>query len=106
MILGKVNAIHDYGLSVLIDGETKATTKAYTFLSSYSPVVGDRVLIAEVSGQYVILGKIVSNPADAGTAYAVSAYSGGEDLRFTIHNDDLWVRQRESGTQFALQKKG
>ena len=56
MILGKVNAIHDYGLSVLIDGETKATTKAYTFLSSYSPVVGDRVLIAEVSGQYVILG--------------------------------------------------
>lgn len=46
------------GVTVQIDGESSATTKKYTYLSSYTPAVNDRVLIAEVGGSYVILGKI------------------------------------------------
>ena len=46
------------GVTVQIDGESAATTKKYTHLSSYTPAVNDRVLIAEVGGSYVILGKI------------------------------------------------
>ena len=46
------------GVTVQIDGESAATTKKYTYLSSYTPTVNDRVLIAEVGGSYVILGKI------------------------------------------------
>lgn len=46
------------GVTVQIDGESSATTKKYTYLSSYTPAINDRVLIAEVGGSYVILGKI------------------------------------------------
>ena len=59
MILGTVQTITPgAGVTVLIDGETSATVKKYTYLSSYTPAVNDRVLIAEVAGSYVILGKI------------------------------------------------
>lgn len=59
MIIGTVKSITaGVGVSVQIDGETSATEKKYAYLSSYSPVVNDRVLIAEVAGSYVVLGKI------------------------------------------------
>ena len=59
MIIGTVKSITaGVGVSVQIDGESAATTKKYAYLSSYSPAVNDRVLIAEVAGSYVILGKI------------------------------------------------
>jgi hypothetical protein len=43
---------------VIFDGESKQTAKKYAYLDSYKPVSGDRVLMAYVSGSYVILGKI------------------------------------------------
>ena len=59
MILGTVKSnTSGSGVTVQIDGESAATTKKYTYLSSYTPAVNDRVLIAEVGGSYVILGKI------------------------------------------------
>ena len=59
MILGKIATYTSgQGATVIIDGETSATTKRYKVLGSYTPAVGDRVLIAEVGGSYVILGKI------------------------------------------------
>lgn len=59
MILGTVKSnTSGSGVTVQIDGESSATTKKYTYLSSYTPAVNDRVLIAEVGGSYVILGKI------------------------------------------------
>ena len=59
MILGTVKTITSgSGVTVQIDGESSATTKKYTYLSSYTPAVNDRVLITEVGGSYVILGKI------------------------------------------------
>ena len=47
------------GVSVQFDGETTPSTKKYKRLSSYTPAVGDRVLMAEIAGTYVILGKVV-----------------------------------------------
>lgn len=58
MIIGTVSSITSGKCSVKIDGETTATSKKYKTLSSYTPAVGDRVLIAEIAGSYVILGKI------------------------------------------------
>lgn len=39
-------------------GEDQPSQKKYSFLDSYTPVEGDRVLLASVSGTYVVIGKI------------------------------------------------
>lgn len=44
---------------VRFDGESTASEKQYKRLASYTPTNGDRVLLAAVSGTYVILGKII-----------------------------------------------
>ena len=60
LLLGTV-AECDTVIKILIDGEGEATTKAYPRLSSYTNVaIGDRVVIANINGSYVILGKVVS----------------------------------------------
>lgn len=39
MIIGTINAIdNENGLQIIIDGEETATTKKYTYLSSYVPI--------------------------------------------------------------------
>ena len=75
MILGTVQAVDNTsGLSILLDSETEATAKDYKYLASYVPAVGDRVLIEQISGTYVIIGKIISTKANAGqAAHATSA---------------------------------
>jgi len=40
-------------------GENAASQKPYKYLQSYTPTVGDKVLVARVSKTYVILGKVV-----------------------------------------------
>uniref|UniRef100_UPI0032611151 hypothetical protein n=1 Tax=Clostridium sp. NkU-1 TaxID=1095009 RepID=UPI0032611151 len=40
-------------------GENMASQKPYKYLQSYTPVVGDKVLVARVAKTYVILGKVV-----------------------------------------------
>ena len=63
MILGTIQTVtNNEGATILIDGETAPTTKKYAWLAPYYPHVGDRVLIEEVSGSYVILGSITSDP--------------------------------------------
>ncbi len=47
------------GIRLVIDGETTRTTKWYMHLSSYSPSNGDRVLVLEIAGTYIVLGKVV-----------------------------------------------
>ena len=69
MILGKISAVDDdNGLQLIIDGEDAATTKKYTYMASYVPTANDRVLIEEVGGSYVIMGKVVSEVAQSGVA--------------------------------------
>lgn len=111
MILGTIQTVTaNEGVTILVDGETTPTTKKYAWLAPYSPKVGDRVLIEEISGSYVILGAVVtvSESTDIATmAKRVRQYSGnptGENyVEFTYFNSNLWARIN-GGTQFALAK--
>jgi hypothetical protein len=58
VILGIVTSVTG-GLFLRIEGEETARTKSFKRLLSYSPAVGDRVLIAKISGTFVVLGKVV-----------------------------------------------
>ena len=67
MILGTISAVDDdNGLQLIIDGEDTATTKKYTYMASYVPAENDRVLIEEVGGSYVIMGKVINDVASSG----------------------------------------
>ena len=69
MILGTISAVdNDNGLQLIIDGEDSPTTKKYTYMASYVPAANDRVLIEEISGSYVIMGKVISDVASSGHA--------------------------------------
>ena len=67
MILGTISSVDSIvGLQVTIDGESSASTKKYSYLASYVPAAGDRVIIEEISGSYVIMGKLVTEVAQSG----------------------------------------
>jgi len=58
--LDKISASYTSGRpSVIFDGESVDTVKKYPYISSYTPVADDRVLLLKVSGSYVIIGNIV-----------------------------------------------
>lgn len=87
------------GVTLTIDGEDSPTTKKYMFLSSYTPAVGDRVVVEETSDSYVVLGKVVKTPATV--AEATHAHStlfvdnmvAGHDTGYVIlgiKNGDLY----------------
>lgn len=58
--IGKIPSNYTTGNpTVIFDGEDTAGQKTYRYLSSYTPVANNRVLLAKVAGSYVILGKIV-----------------------------------------------
>ena len=46
-------------LRIKFDGETTASDNLYNRLVSYSPQVGDRVVVDVENGKYLILGKVV-----------------------------------------------
>ncbi len=114
MILGTISVYASgAGVNLTIDGESSPTTKKYMFLGSYSPAVGDRVIAEEISGSYVVLGKVVDAPAtvahadNATMARRVRQYSdnptGNNYVEFTYFSSNLWVRINGSD-QFALAK--
>lgn len=47
------------GATLILPGQTEPTQKRYKHLSGSSMSAGYRVLVAKVSGTYVILGRIV-----------------------------------------------
>ena len=105
MILGTIQTVkNNEGVTILIDGETAPTTKKYAWLAPYTPRVGDRVLIEEISGSYVILGAVVTTPGLVNRVRQYSDNPTGENyVEFTYFNSNLWVRVNGS-TQFALAK--
>lgn len=46
------------GKATLIFNQDNKTQKYYKCLKSYAPIVGEKVLITEISGTYVIIGGI------------------------------------------------
>lgn len=54
--IGKISGINSYGATVQFDGESESSSKYYKPLKSYTPTVGDRVILLGISGSYIILG--------------------------------------------------
>lgn len=60
--LASVAALFDNKTAkIQFDGEETPSEKQYAYLSSYTPAVGDRVLLGVLGGTYVILGKVNYN---------------------------------------------
>lgn len=58
--LGTIPAGYTSGRpQIQFDGESTVSSRTYPYLSSYTPVASDRVLVANVSHGAVILGKVV-----------------------------------------------
>ena len=67
MILGTISSVDSTnGLKLILDGEDEPTTKKYTYMASYVPEATDRVLIEEVGGSYVIMGKVIKDYSSSG----------------------------------------
>ncbi len=91
MILGTITAYTSgTGVQVQVDGEDSGTTKNYQFLSSYTPTVGDRVILEEISGSYVIVGKVASTPDSGGGGSGPTIQYGTRTT--TIVNADSYLR--------------
>lgn len=58
MIIATVAEIGQKGIRLILPGETVSTQKYYNALSSYDPVVGERVAVIENGGTLLILGKL------------------------------------------------
>ena len=57
--LGTVVELFEIGTAkIQFDGEEEPSEKEYSYLASYKPSIGDRVLLASVAGTYVIMDKI------------------------------------------------
>jgi hypothetical protein len=57
--MGTIDNGHATGRpKIIFDGEDTPSQKAYPYLGSYTPRAGDRVLLASVSGSYLILGEV------------------------------------------------
>lgn len=108
MILGTIETVtRGTGVTILIDGESEPTTKNYMWLAPYRPSVGDRVLIAEVSGSYVILGKISNNSLDEMTSFLRNNISGADDglVGFGIRGGELYFGLAPyDGSSYTLYK--
>lgn len=73
MKIGTITALDkSSGVQIKLDGEENGTAKKYSYLDSYIPAVGDRVLIEEISGSYVVIGKIITDFSSSGISRSCS----------------------------------
>lgn len=94
--LGKVDPAYSTGLpKIVFDGETTASLKGYTHLSSYKPVANDRIIMAYISNTYVILGKVGSYSGGTGGGGA-----NGVGLVYNWNGTSLGVK-RETDTNYT-----
>lgn len=80
--LATVGAVYDDGLSLILEGQTEATTKHYRCNTSVKFAAGDRVKVARISGSYVV-EYVVGPPSSGG--------SGGESAP-ARQNQKRWLR--------------
>lgn len=71
--LGTVDATYSTGKpKVTLDGTTTLSADGFTFLPSYTPVAGDRVVLLPVGTTYVILGRPADEPSTEAAYQLVS----------------------------------
>jgi len=57
--MAQVTAVTNGRPIIKMNGETTNSSKQYKYLASYTPAVGDYVMVAVIARSYVILGKVV-----------------------------------------------
>lgn len=57
--MATVTSVVDGDVFLTFYGETEQREKSYKRLASYTPTVGDKVLVAKLNKSYTILGKVV-----------------------------------------------
>jgi hypothetical protein len=91
--MATVTALFGNGMpKITFDGESAPSEKQYTCLSGYRPVVNDRVLLAVISGTYVILGKVTN------TAVAEYVFAGN----VTINGNLVTTGSGKIGGNFGI----
>lgn len=60
--LATVSAVTANGVAVQFEGEETATDKEYTVVQSYAPKQGERVVMLNISGTYIVLGSVGPPP--------------------------------------------
>lgn len=107
MILGTISAVDNTdGLQLIIDGEDVATTKKYTYMASYVPAANDRVLIEEVGGSYVIMGKVISDVASSGIARQANSATTAETATSATTADTATSATTASSATVSDKTKG
>lgn len=56
--LASIETIVADGVTVQFEGEDTASDKPYTVVQSYHPAEGDRVVMLNISGTYIVLGSV------------------------------------------------
>lgn len=60
LLLATVGTRTTAGVTLILDGQTEATTKRYKSISTgVTLAAGNRVLVARISGTYLVIGRIV-----------------------------------------------
>lgn len=57
--MATVTSVSGSNVYIQFYGETSASQKPYKRLSSYTPTVGDTVILQNINNSYVITGKVV-----------------------------------------------
>lgn len=59
MIMATVKEISASGTKLQFDGEETTSGQFYYRLGTYTPTIDDRVLVEQIAGTHVILGKVI-----------------------------------------------
>lgn len=81
--------------TIVFAGENEPSGKGYSFLSRYSPRIGDRVLLVRVKGTYVILDRISHVSEEIERGYCGI---GGQDWRGSNASFGVGVNFRKRKT--------
>lgn len=91
--LATVGAVYDDGLSLILEGQTEATTKHYKCNTSIKFAAGNRVKVARISGSYIV--EYVVGPPSAGGDYPDRIVKNGFGVRMNgkkfllgVHGDE------------------
>ncbi|MEG0165975.1 hypothetical protein [Anaerorhabdus sp.] len=58
-MIATIASVNPGGVTLKFIGDEEPTKKVYKYIQSYSPQAGDKVLLNNENGTYVVIGKIV-----------------------------------------------
>lgn len=108
LLLATVVSVTNDGLTMILDGESEATQKKYKFLTSAypDPAAGDRVVVMQLSGTYIVLGRIgksapASGPYVRRSGDTMTGPLVLEGTRLDIDASDVVIGTRPESTSWV-----